>query len=212
MNERQIANLKADLRQILGSTTRGETQVPNVRLAQIHAYDWQATRTPPSDSERGGSSSPVEQAERKEDRAVAHQAIRDAAALDTLIPAFEAELVVASYRKAPTVELVLVAERLAQVIERCVRTVDHDLLQDPECRSCARPGKVGKVNYPGHKNVAVYAKSIKHRLCRWCHDHWLAENRLPPVDVIHLYHTRGPRAAGIELAKRTRGKTNGNKC
>jgi hypothetical protein len=191
---------------ILGFTTVGPVRYPNLVLAQIRSVDWQSERAPAFD-ERGGSSSPTEVTERLEDRRVARQAIRDEHDLAELIPALDAELVLAAYHRSPTRELAQVAQRLAEIVYRCTKAVDHNTLPgEPECRSCARPGKVGKQQYRGHKGVGVYEKAVKHRLCRWCYDHWRAEGRLPPVDVIDLYHRVSAKAAGLELAKRLRRK------
>jgi hypothetical protein len=193
--------LADDVRRILGFTDIRGTKVPNLVLAQQRVEEWQSERVPPRDSERGGSSSPVEVAERLEDRRVSTQAARDAVELPSLIDGFQAELVLAAYHRAPTPELAEVAERLARVVTRCVRPVDHDGIDTtPECRSCARPGKVGKQHFAGVKGVEVYEKARKHRLCRWCWDVNAAEGTLPPVNIIHTRHTLGARAAGLELA------------
>jgi hypothetical protein len=197
-------NLRDDLLCILGFTTLGGVRWPNVVLAQRHAVDWQAERTPlPATGERGGSSSPVEVAERLEDRRVSSQAQRDERALSELLPAFRAELQLAKYLGV-TPELLKVSERLAQVVARCTQVVDATKLpqKEPGCVSCARQGKVGKQRYPGHDEVPVYEKAKKHGLCRWCYDHMRAEGKFPPIDVIDIYHRQGPRAAGLELAKR----------
>lgn len=200
-------NLEQDLRRILGFTVVAGVRYPNIVLAQHRARDWQSEHLPSND-ERGGSSSPTEAAERIEDRRVARQAIQDTDTLTRLVPAFQAELVLASYHGAPTRELAEVADRLADIVARCIRTVDHDALpsNEPECRSCARPGKVGKVQYPGHKGVTVYEKAKKHGLCRYCYDAWMATRRLPPVDILDVYHRVSPRAAGLAWAKRLQGK------
>jgi hypothetical protein len=193
--------LADDVRRILGFTDIRGTKVPNLVLAQQRVEEWQSERVPPRDSERGGSSSPVEVAERLEDRRVSTQAARDAVELPGLIDGFQAELVLAAYHRAPTPELAEVAERLAKVVTRCVRPVDHDGIDTtPECRSCARPGKVGKVLYAGHKNVTVWERVPNIRLCRWCYDIQSAEGILPPVNIVHTRHTLGARAAGLELA------------
>ena len=206
MNSRDRDALVHDLRRIFGQTTVGSRQVSNLVLAQEHARDWQAPTLPVRDSERGGSSSPRELDERAEDRRVSSQAIRDEQALIVLVPALEAELVIAAVTGGPTPDLAKVARRLADTVNRLTVTVDHALLSEPACRSCARKAKVQGHLYPGHQGVPVYAKAKRHGLCRWCYDFWRAERRLPPVDVVDMYHVRGPRAAGLELAKRLRAK------
>jgi hypothetical protein len=50
----------------------------------------------------------------------------------------------------------------------------------------------------------VYEKAKRHRLCRWCYDYWRAEKRLPPIDVVDVYHRVSAKAAGRELARRLR--------
>lgn len=207
MNSRDIEALRHDMLRIFGFGISNHRPIPSVVLAQQHAHDWQAPTLPVRDGERGGSSSPREVEERQEDRRVSAQAIRDGQAMRRLIPELEAELVIASAHGAPTPELAKVARRLADVVNRLTATVDHGLLGAPQCRSCARKSKGPVREYHGHPGVPVYEKAKKHGLCRWCYDFWRAERRLPPVDVVDIYHTRGPRAAGLELAKRmTKGK------
>lgn len=219
-------HLVADIRIIAGTTHVGNTPYPNVVLAQKHAHEWQSHTLPVRDSERGGSSSPVELAERVEDRQVARQAARDAEALPGLMLVFEQEWILGEAAHAPklpvqvaekawwhvpaTPELASAAERFARVVARCARIVDHDQIGGEECRSCARKGKVGNRVYQGHKGVAIYKRVPRQRLCYWCWSHWAAEKRLPPIDVVDIYHRVGPRAAGIELAKRLRRSTNGS--
>ena len=205
MNQRERENLESDLQRIFAFTEIAGVRYQNVVAAQKRAREWCSTSTPPSGEERGGSSSPVELAERLEDRRVGSQAARDLLAFDRLLPAFHAELVIAFHSGGATRELAKVAEPLAVLVTRYTQTVDARVLdEEPECRSCARPGKVGNQRYPGFKGVGVYQKAKKHRLCRWCYDEWLATKRLPTLDLIDLYHTRGPRAAGVERARRER--------
>ena len=199
-------NIVLDMRTIFLPVVVCGTPHDPIQLAYRHAREWQNHTMPVRDGERGGSSSPVEVEERVEDRRVAFQAARDERLLDELVPAFEAEIVLASYAGRVTPELAQVARRLAEVISRCVRVVDHDKLTSDECRSCARKGKVGNRQYPGHKGVPVYEKAKRHRLCRWCYDYWRAEKRLPPIDVVDVYHRVSAKAAGRELARRLRGK------
>lgn len=213
LSPRQTANLTADLRRILGFTTVGGRRWSNLILTAHRTVDWQNPTVPTGGGPRGGTSTATETAERVEDRKVARQADRDHHDLAGLIVAFQAELVIASVGGAPTRELAQVAERLAQIVVRHTQPIDHTRLPAdiPECRSCARPGKVGGRRYEGHKGIDVYEKAKKHGLCRWCYDHATADAKskgrkgigaLPPVDVIDILHTRGPRAAGLELARR----------
>lgn len=221
-----LHNLVGDIRIIAGTTYVGNTPYPNVVLAQKHAHEWQTHSLPVRDSERGGSSSPVELEERAEDRRVAAQAARDAQDLPGLLLVFEQEWILGEAAHAPkfpvqvaekavwhvpvTPELSKAAERFARVVARCVRVVDHDKIGGDECRSCARKGKVGNRVYQGHKGIAIYERVPRQRLCYWCWSHWTAEKRLPPIDVVDIYHRVGPRAAGLELAKRLRRTTNGS--
>lgn len=202
--DRTDQHVAADMRTIFHPIQIGATRHDPIRLAYRHCHEWQTYVMPVRDTERGGSSSPVEVEERVEDRRVAMQAARDERLLDELVPAFEAEIVLAAYAGRVTPELAEVARMLAEVISRCVRVVDHDKLTTDECRSCARHGKVGHKQYQGHKGVAVYEKAKRYRLCRYCYDAWRADKRLPPIDILDIYHTRGPRAAGVEWAKRRR--------
>lgn len=209
----QEQNLTDDLRQILGYTILGGVKWQNVVIAHVRAHEWCAVHMPPTSEERGGSSSPVEVAERVEDRRVAAQAARDIQVLPTLREAFEAELVLAKYAGSPTRELAKVAEDLARIVARYTQPVDHTLLpkDSPSCRSCARPGKVGGVQYEGHKGVDVFDLAKKHGLCRFCYRYATADakakgkkgiGQFPPVDIIDVLHTKGARAAGIALARR----------
>jgi hypothetical protein len=52
----------------------------------------------------------------------------------------------------------------------------------------------------------VYERTPKHQLCYWCYKFWKAENRFPPIDIVHMYHHQSPRAAGLELARRFQGQ------
>lgn len=205
MNDQQLKHLRADIALITGQTVIGTARLSNLLVAARRMRAWTAT-APPITDERGGSSSPTETAERQEDRRVAHQALRDLADFPTLHAGWEQETVIARTLGAPTPELLKIAERFAALVRRYTIPVDHDLIpvEHDECRSCARPAKLNGRQYPGHKGIPVFAKKLV--LCRWCYDHHRAEGHLPPVDVIDIYHRVSPRAAGIELAKRTKGK------
>lgn len=198
-------NLARDIHQILGITTIRDVNVPNLTLTQRRIQEWQVLHLPTT-GERGGSSSPVEVRERAEDRQVARQASRDHDTLDGLIDAWRAELTLARYTGLSR-ELAQASQRLAEVVARYTHPVDHSLLPTTtpaECISCARPGKVGRREYQGHKGIPVYEKAKAHGLCRWCYDVTRAEKRWPPIDIVDIYHRVGPRAAGLELAKRAR--------
>lgn len=203
MNKAERDRLASDFRTILGFTNTGAAWWRNYILAQQHALEWQRYGMAHTDGERGGSSNPSDLHELAEDAKVAAQASRDAASLASLIPAFQSELVLARYHGGPTPELAAVSQRLAQIIARCVRVVDHDVLvEHQECRSCAREGKVGKRHFAGHPNVPVYERSKAVGLCRWCYEHLRAEGHLPPIDIIDVYHRQSPRAAGLAYARR----------
>ena len=225
-------NLQDDLKRIFDFTEVAGVLHQNVVLAQVRAREWCSIETPgvspgpvticpacghdretPVCRECGSdtqvlplrSGRDLERSERLEDRRVGSQAARDLLALDRLLPAFHAELVIAFHSGGATRELAKVAEPLAVLVTRYTQTVDARVLdEEPECRSCARPGKVGNQRYPGFKGVGVYAKAKKHRLCRWCYDRWIVKKQLPPLDLIDIYHTQGPRQAGVEEARRER--------
>lgn len=201
MNETDL--LIDDLLLILGEVVVGTDDNPRklrrIDLALERTRDHRSDRAPALHhaGETGGSSSPSELEERRADVNVGRAASRDLPEIRRLQR-----------------DLAVTARLLRSLVVFHTATVDHSLLPgEPECRSCARPGKVGKQQYPGHKDVPVYEKAKKHGLCRWCWDHARAEGveqgltglgALPPVDVIDIYHRVGARAAGLELAKRAR--------
>lgn len=230
MNDRERANLISDLRRILGFTVVGGVRWQNVMLAQRHAAEWQAITRPGQaaapvricqlcahdlvDTQTCGScgaqaptltlssGSITERAERDEDRCVAIQAARDEQTLSELIPAFEAELVLANYHAAPTRDLADVAQQLAEVVARCIRTVDHTKLpQDaPEgCRSCGRLGR--RRGIPGHyEPLSTQTRYAKKGLCSWCGRHSSSEG-WPPIEAIEIRVHQGEHAAGRWLAR-----------
>lgn len=210
LNPREQANLEQDLRQILGFTVLGGVRWQNVVIAQVRSKEWSSTQMPPSGEERGGSSSPVELAERVEDRRVAQQAAKDAQVLPVLVEALDQELVIAGIDLKPSRELATVAANLARVVARYIRPETLLPTDAPQCLSCARPGKVRGVQYNGWKGVEVYAKAKKHNLCKFCYDHASADakergrkglGQLPPVDIIDTLHMEGPRKAGLAMAR-----------
>lgn len=205
MNRQQRKNLAADLSVILGHTVVGSVKYPNLLLAPRRMEEW-ISATVPSHDERGGSSSPVEVADRQEDRRVGFQALRDLDLFPRLLEDYEQECVIVRY-SGPNQSFARTAEQLAALVRRYTVPVDHEKLpDDPGCKSCARPGKVGKRQFQGHPGVPVYEKAKKHGLCRWCYDAFQADGELPPIDVVDLYHRVSARAAGLELAKRAKQK------
>lgn len=202
LDPRARKNLEADLAKILGFTDLRGVRWPNVLLAQQRARDWQSVTTPPHDSERGGSSSPTEQAERLEDRRVARQASRDAEHLPRLLEALTAELVLARY-DGLTPQLAKVAEDLARVVARCVDVVDHaNLPGPPGCKSCARTSTKKKIT--GH--FSPISDRYKSRsLCDQCGRYAAANfGQWPPIEFVDILARQGKQAAGRWLARRQR--------
>ena len=195
-------NIVLDMRTIFLPVLVCGTPHDPIQLAYRHAREWQNHTMPVRDGERGGSSSPVEVEERVEDRRVAFQAARDERLLDELVPAFEAEIVLASYAGRVTPELAQVARRLAEVISRCVRVVDHDKLRTgPQgCRSCAR--KDTKRGFAGH--FEPVSKRYENRgLCDQCGRFAGAnKGKFPPIEYCDIMARQGKHAAGRWLARR----------
>lgn len=213
-----LHNLVTDIRVIAGTTYVGNTPYHNVVLAQKHAREWQSHTLPVRDSERGGSSSPVELEERVEDRRVAAQAARDAADLPGLMLVFEQEWILGEAAHAPkfpvrvaeqawwhvpvTPELGKAAERFARVVARCVRIVDHGVLNEgPKgCRSCAR--KDAKHGFAGHFEP-VSPRYERKGLCDQCGRFAGAnKGKLPPIEYCDIMARQGKHAAGRWLARR----------
>lgn len=201
MNAQEHKNLTDDLRQILGFTVLRGVRWPNVVVAQTRAHEWCAVRMPSTGEERGGSSSPVEVAERIEDRRVAAQAARDAQTLPTLREAFGAELVLAKYGGAPTRELAKVAEDLARIVARYTRPVDATELTAPAgCRACSRTIQHHKQKVGGHY-AEVWGKRPSAGLCYRCYEARGRFGVLPPTMWCHLLHTEGRDKADRWLAR-----------
>lgn len=199
VNDRALANLKNDLALILGFTVVGDVKYPNTVLGQKHAVEWQSEQLP-REGERGGSSSPRELEERSEDRRVALQAIRAEKSLRELLPAFHAELTIASYGKAPTPELMQVSERLARVLAWLVVPVDHGQLpkgEEPGCRSCHRLNTWKQWKGPRvWQPLSSQDRFAKQGLCSWCGKHGE-----PPIEAVAMRHREGEHKAGRWLAK-----------
>jgi hypothetical protein len=188
-----------DLMLILGEVVVGPESLPRklrrLDLALERAKEHQAARNPPrSPFGAGGSSSaPSETKEWLEDQRVTRLAMTDDAALRRL-------------RK----QLAETARDLRASVVRQTMTVDHSLLPaDPGCRSCIRTAQVNKQNMGGH-HADVYDKAKKHGLCVWCWKYARADaidkgfkgvGELPPVEACDIYHTQGPRSAGMFLAR-----------
>lgn len=205
MNPQQRKNLAADISVILGHTVVGAVKYPNLLLAPRRMEEW-ISGTLPTHDERGGSSSPVEVADRLEDLGVARRALRDLDLFPRLLEGYEQECVIVRY-SGPNEAFAKAAEQLAALVRRYTVPVDHDKIpDDPGCKSCARSGKVGKRQFQGHPGVPVSTNAPKQGLCRWCYDYHRAEGELPPIDVVDIYHRVGARAAGLELAKRAKTK------
>lgn len=182
-----------------GSIDRILSQDHGARLLEVALHRAQAhvAANPPPNSDpkgsaRGGSSSPVELDERDEDRMVS----KDAQWFVTNAPKMVAQ----------AAKILFDLERASI---RMLATIDHSKLPAPKeiaCTSCARKDREGRSDIGGHY-AAVYDKAKKHGLCRFCWEHaeWdkghLNVTRLPPVKACELYHTQGPRAAGVWLAK-----------
>lgn len=206
LNPREQQNLEQDLRQILGFTILGGVRWQNVVVAQIRAKEWSSVTMPPSGEERGGSSSPVEIAERVEDRKVAQMASRDAQVLPVLVEALDQELVIAGVNLTPSRELATVAENLARIVARYVRPVDHSLLPtgSPGCRSCAR--KDPKKGITGHHSE-VSQRYLSKGLCDQCGRYAGAnKGKWPPLQFVDVLARQGKHAAGRWLARNTKGQ------
>ena len=207
LNPREQQNLEADLKLIFATTTVGGVVWQNVVLAQHRAREWASTAPPASSEERGGSSSPVELAERVEDRKVGSQAVKDLIVFDRLLPGFHAELVIAFHSGGPTRELARVAQELAALVSRYTRTVDHGLLPKdvtPGCRSCARLGRTK--TKPGHfEPLSEQERFAKKGLCTWCGRHTV-RGVLPLLDAVDIRVRQGDHAAGRWLARNEKRK------
>jgi len=206
MQPSERRNLQADVATILGHTTTRRGPVPNVVLAQVHAQTWRNLQVPAPTEERGGSSSPTEIEERRERDRVTATAGRDADQLPGLVDTWQTHLRMSHTQGTVLPGLVDASARLARVIARCTSLVDHSKLPaDVDgCTSCARTATINGRKYHGHPHIPVYDKARTSTLCRWCYDYQRAEQTLPPVEIIDIYHRVGARAAGLELAKRAR--------
>lgn len=205
--DRAHADLRADgtrgvLRWIERGTKAKPVRVRAFDLAVANCVAWIAEQTSSSDGERGGSSSPVEVEDRAEARAAHRQALIDVDvfagyAVDAEV---QARILVRTSDPLVAVEAAVALDsdcrRLAQVVARYVVPIDHAKLPptDPACSSCARVGE--------HSDV--YDKSLKSGLCRWCWDHRGEDGELPPVVVVRELHEKGPRAAGVLMARMVR--------
>ena len=176
-----------DLEQLVGIVTLGtadqKRRVRRLRLTVERIQSWRSEANPVAGPDRGGSSSPTEAAERREDRQVTVATLRD----DQTARGLVADL-------APG------ARQLAQMVARYTTPIDHSKLPKPEdivpgCVSCARQQQEGKKKTPGHFNpIDDRYKGLK--LCRWCGDHREADGALPSLDLVDVYHRQGPQAAG----------------
>jgi hypothetical protein len=194
----RAARARDDLERVLSSVTVGTSErnwrMPRLELAQRNLDSWQAANPPPYDRGAvGGSSSPAEVDDRREEAALRAQLSRDA----TRIP-----------------ELVYEIERLTRdlyaLVARYTETVHPDRLPKqviPGCESCARTTKHRGRTLGGH--FAPTWDRTTQPLCRFCYgfardsaqgqpitsSHW------PPLEAVDLYHRQSPQAAGRYLAR-----------
>lgn len=155
-------------------------------LAVDHAEAWAALPVPAHGWERGGSSAPSEIEERQEVVRVARMAVKATARIPEILDEIG--------RLA--IELYDTTQKLTAVTHPDNYPLDSVI----GCRSCARTERIGRIQIGGFF-APVYEKSKKSGLCRWCWDYEHANGEPPPVRAIELYHTQGPRAAGVFLAK-----------
>ncbi len=139
-------------------------RIVHFELAMEHAEAWAADQ-PPKGDERGGSSSPREASDRREEAGVKRRAAQAATRLTASA---------------------LLVEKLMDEMYRDVIFLtsitdddpDEEAGELPGCKSCARIGV----------RIEVYEKSKSLGLCRWCWEHRPTEDQLPPVDLLRLHH------------------------
>lgn len=194
MNSRQVDQLIADIDMVFGTITTGTKDRPR-KLRRIcitldRLTEWRSDRMPTHD-QRGGSSSPTEIEDRKEDRTL-HQAIqRDADRIDELLRT-TAHSVAA----------------LRAIVARYTVPIDHSKLPAPDagipgCTSCARTDTKRRL---GPHFAPVTDRYATDGLCRWCGDVRANYGVLPPLDAIDVYHRQGAQAAGRYLRTRLNQK------
>jgi len=182
----------------LKTVETGTKAIPRPRkridIALDHADAW-AGWQPPRDGERGGSSSPIEWAERVEWARVARQSAEDAVRARQIIKVMEK-----------------LSAELAVLVDRNVETIDPKKIPKgdsglPGCTNCALAGYF----------APVYEKAPGAQLCRWCYDHKRADalerdpeggtpGLAPPREAVVLFHERGPSVAGRWLADEARDR------
>lgn len=199
MNPQQRKNLAADISVILGHTVVGSVKYPNLLLAPRRMEEW-ISGTLPTHDERGGSSSPVEVADRLEDLGVARRALRDLDLFPRLLEGYEQECVIVRY-SGPNESFAKAAEQLAALVRRYTVPVDHDAdLGAPGCKSCARTATVNGKSVGGHY-AEVWAKRPAPGLCYPCYLDRGRFGQIPPVMYVHLRHSESRATADRWLRK-----------
>lgn len=189
---------------VLRWVERGTKDLPrNVRavdlaVANCEAWISQALPGSSSDSERGGSSSPMEVDDGREAGRVSRQAVRDLPRFDALTRSILVSARLLGRKSGDELAAVLVelegdCRGLGQMVARYVVPVDHSKLppNDPRCVSCERVDEFDD----------VWDKAKSTALCRWCWDHREKGARLPPLEAVRIRWERGKRAAGVWFAR-----------
>lgn len=175
--------------QVLKSADVGTAAEPRrvklIDAAVEHAVAWAEIQAP-REGEWGGSSAPAAVEEQEEQQRVARLGAHAASRLPEIVKALD----------SLGCEMYDLIQRLTSV----VHPNKYPSSALPGCMSCARK-EGGEGRQIGGHFAAVYEKSKASGLCRWCWDHDQATGELPPVKACHIYHSQGPRAAGIWLAK-----------
>lgn len=171
------------------TVTRLELALDN---AEVRAQD-----KLPREGEVGGSSTPAELGDKREERALGKQAAADLVTLRTLPAEIEARIV-------GTGLLGLIDElHLAVRRQTMVNRPDDKRPANPVpgCKSCARSEKIKGIVYGPHFKAVDERRKLK-ELCRWCGD-FAASHRgeWPPIQAVELYHTQTPSAAGRWLTR-----------
>lgn len=197
-----------DLTQILGFIEVGTADSPKrirrIDLAVQRCHEWRAERLISGDSSRGGSSSPAESDDRKEDRALNDQISRDLIKLQRALDSI-AELPAIRQAVARYTEII--------DLQKLPKKAPTDVV--PGCVSCARSEQKGRVRIGGHfapampahdervegKKIHGNAEANRRRICRWCWDVLGATGQLPPIEACHIMHTESARAAGNWMAR-----------
>lgn len=173
-----------DLRRILEPIPTGTRERPRkmvrIELAIERIRIWHSEQAVnlADDAQRGGTRAMEEVSEGEEDYSVSKRAEYDAAALARLLAS------------------------LAAICARYTVPINTDgLPKGPAgCKSCARSRKVGDVTLPGFWNP-IADRYQNRRLCNWCGEYFVANDKLPPLEAVEVYHRQTPAAAGRWLAK-----------